>query len=621
MQSKTEQNTLLTIVVSGHLCAGTLLIALTGCGTNPTSVDDRVRRLLDSSTAQVHAEHSARLASRDAATLRTKTQNDQRPATANPAAAELRYTPATDQRDVSARLRTFASNVGILPAADGTIIQTQIITLQDSFRLSQESGRELLSAQEEYILTAISLLIERHLWGPRFFNDTRVSIAGAGDDGRFNHALSIVNTLRATQRLPYGGNLEAAWVWDATEQLREQATRGYTQSSRIVLSGNLPLLRGAGLVAREDLVQAERNVIYSARTFERFRRSYLVDIAADYFDLLQTKASIGNQRKQLESLLENERGTSAKVDAGRLEAFERDISKSQRLTAEASLSGLLERYLLQLDRFKIRLGIPVETAIDVQDDDLGLFEPDITLEDASVIALNLRLDLQNQRDQIDDQRRRVSNAQNTLLPDLNLDARATLPTDDDDQTGGMDFRADDSSYSAGITLSLPLDREQERLRLRQALIRLQRAERDYSQARDQIAVNVRSALRNIELARFQLRLAEEAVKINIQRERGQKLREATVTTQQKLDTQVSLLNAQNDRDRARTNLRNAVLNFLLESDQLRVGRNGDIEPIPGLTATSPDPGSASPDPVPAGADPAVPPAPEAPAGQDSAPAR
>lgn len=547
------------------------------------SVDEQVRGLV--------AEGSGRVLSTDVPPLREPRAEQWNvkgiaatdPGTVNPAAGELKFDAAASDRDVAARLNSYANAEGVpadssSPAPEGAMS----MSLEGAFKQSQRTGRELLSAQEQYISSAISLLIERHLWGPRLFNDTTFGLAGSGDNGRFANALSVINNMRATQRLPYGGSVEAQWVTNASEQLREAAGGRYTQSSSLVLSGNIPLLRGAGEVAREDLIQAERNLVYRARTFERFRRQYLVSIATDYFELLNTLASISNQERQLEALRKNARTRAALVEAGRIEAFEKGIADNEVLNAQAGLAGLREQYILQLERFKIRLGLPVNQPLTLVREIIDLPEPQIGLDEAAKLALGYRLDLQNQRDQLDDLRRAVKNAQNNELPDLNLNANATLPTNPNLRRGGLNFDPRNVQYSAGVMLGLPLDREQQRLSTRQAVITLQAAIRDYTQSRDNIAVSVRSALRNVELARFQLTLAEQQVEINKRRLRGQELKAGTVPTQFILDSQNALLSAENQRDRARTNLRTAVLNYLLESDQLRVSADGQLERLPGM---------------------------------------
>jgi hypothetical protein len=86
----------------------------------------------------------------------------------------------------------------------------------------------------------------------------------------------------------------------------------------------------------------------------------------------------------------------------------------------------------------------------------------------------------------------------------------------------------------------------------------------------------------VDLARFQLRLADEQVRINQRRLVGQELKRDELNTQTLVDTRNALLAAENQRDRARTNLRTAILNYLLETDQLRVGRDGTLERLPGM---------------------------------------
>jgi hypothetical protein len=86
----------------------------------------------------------------------------------------------------------------------------------------------------------------------------------------------------------------------------------------------------------------------------------------------------------------------------------------------------------------------------------------------------------------------------------------------------------------------------------------------------------------VPLARFQLDLAEQQVEINRRRLRAQKLQEDAVDPQQIVDTENDLLDAENARDRAKTRLRTAILGYLLETDQLRVTREGTLQVLPGM---------------------------------------
>jgi outer membrane protein TolC len=560
------------------------LAASAGCSSSPFALDDRIRKTAADGAIAAGLE---RMPEFDRSPPTPGARADQlrlQPGTANPPASGLSFTPADEARDVSVRLTSYSREAGvpIEGQVDAPGANVRTLDLFEALRLSQAHGREFLSAQEQYLLSAIDLLTTRRQWGPRLFNDTTLGLSGSGNGGDFSHTADLINRLRVSKRLPYGGSLEAQWVWNATEQLREQATGRYTQSSSLVLSGDVPLLRGAGQVAREDLIQAERNLVYAARSFERFRREYLVSIASDFYELLNARASIANQERQLESLRRNADRTGALVASGRLNGFERDIARSEVLSAEASLAGQRDQYILRLARFRVRLGLSDDQVLDVADAGSDLPEPEATMDQAASAALELRLDLQNQRDRLDDRRRALANARNGLLPDLNLRGSVTIPTDPDERVGGLAFTGDELDYSLSAALSLPLYREEERLRVRSAEIALRRAIRDYEQARDDVVVRVRAALRNVELARFQLTLAERQVAINERRKRAQDLQRNTIDAQRIVDTEIALASARNQRDRARTNLRIAVLNYLLESDQLRVARGGTPQPLPGM---------------------------------------
>jgi outer membrane protein TolC len=590
--------------VSAALAAS---LASSGCrDAGHARIERQVERILGEGSEKILADPVASTHTTPAQYPKDLTNTDRsasaltlRPATTNPAPGDLVYHPAAEKRDVAARLRTYAAAEGLLIAENLEGMQPPDasiprLSLTDSLTAAQRTGREYRNAEEDFILASIRLLIERHLWGPRLFNDTTLGLGADGANGSFDHALDIINQLKATKRLPYGGSVEAAWIVSATDQLREQATEGYRQSSRLALSGTVPLLRGAGDVAREDLIQAERDLIYQARTFERFRRELLVSIASDYFQLIQSRQAIVNQQRQLQSFRLLERETAAKVAAGRLDAFQVGNASNRVQSALSQLASLVDQHIFRLERFKIRLGLAVDEPISISGELVELPEPEVDVARAAELALDYRLDLQNERDKLDDARRAVANARNALLPDLDLKGELSIPTEPDDPTGGLSISAKELDYAASATFSLPLDREPERLRLRASMIQLQRLARDYEQERDNVIVEVRDSLRRVDNARIQLSIAERQVEINRERLRGLQLQIDTVEPQTIIDAENDLLEAENARDAARTALRNSVLNYLLASDQLRVGRDGTFTPLPGMDAIAPAPAPNAP---------------------------
>ncbi|MCC5786649.1 MAG: TolC family protein [Phycisphaerales bacterium] len=534
------------------------------------SIDRRTLKLLEERSKALGVEtRSPPIRYSDTRTGRDDFRN---PGTLNPDASDLGFRQAAEDRDVAARL---AAADQIDPDDPDPIL----INIFDALRIAQESAREFMTAEEEYVLAAIRVLIERHLWSPRLFNDTTVGVARSGTGSGADTTLRIINEMRARQRLPFGGQVEASWIYRATDQLRSASTEGYIQSSTLALTADIPLLRGAGMIAREDLIQAERNLIYAARRFERFRRQFLVDISNDFFSLLELQAVIESQETRLINQQRLLRRTEASVEAGRRAAFElAEVDNEVRATL-SRLESLREQYRLNLDRFRIRLGLDTDQPIEIDRTPFFLPEPDITPDEAAALALEYRLDLQIQRDQLGDSRRALANARNRVLPDLDLTGRVGL---DGDGASGLVYDFGETNYNVGVTFGLPLDREIERLGVRQASINLEQRRRSYEQFRDQVIVNARQSVRAIELARLQLTLAEERINITIQRLREQELKEDEISADDIIRAQDALTDAQNARDSELTNLRNAVLNFLLQTDQLRVAPDGTLLPLPGM---------------------------------------
>ncbi len=545
-----------------------LTLGSIGCGKG---TDRRINLALETSATDVDGGTFAPkrdFQSKD--DYRTDTQLEETPPTVNPPADDLEFEQAPPDRDVAARLDQYADI-----AASGTVLD-----LGEALKIAQASSREFLNAEEEYILAAIRLLIERHRFGPRFFNDTRLALDGNLDTTNNDTTLSIINELRAVQQLPYGGAIEASLIWNAAEMLREEVSGEYSSATTFAINANIPLLRNSGPIAKESLIQAERDLVYAARQFERFRRVFLVDIAVDYFDLVAQLSAIANLERSLGSRLQQQERTAARVAAGREAAFQTRRFEEQVLGVRSSLINAQERYILALDRFKVRLGLAVSDEVVIIPVEIRVPEPEITPKDAVALALNYRLDLQTRRDFIDDSRRDVANSKNQLLPDLDLDGGVRIGSDPNDNYGDFDFDFKETGYNASVTFGLPLDREIERLQLRASIIGLERDIRGYEQFRDNVIVDSRASVRAIDQARFGLSLAEQRIGINELILEQLVLEEADSLEITNAEDQ--LLESENARDLAFRDLRVSILNYLLSTGQMRVTREGQFDPLPGM---------------------------------------
>jgi outer membrane protein TolC len=466
------------------------------------------------------------------------------------------------------------------------------LDLEATLAYAIANARDYRFQKEDLFLTAIDLLVEKHLWGPRFFDNFTTRIVGTPERGDHDQVLEIVNELGVTQRLPWGGSVSASAIVNFVDEVRLAADGAEpvdSQASAVQLAASIPLLRGAGMVAREDLIQAYRNLVYATRDFERFRREFLFDIASEYYDLVQFQSEIVNQRQQLRNFRDLHLRTAALANAGRLAFFEVQRAEQQELFARNALIVAQDRYDTAVEAFKVRLGVPEDQSIVIRPSELAVPEP--ALEPASAVktAWDLRLDLQTAHDVVDDARRSVANAKNNLLPDVDVFASTTLRSDPGKQRAGLDLDAGDSSYTAGVTVGAPLDRRIEQLGYRRALIGLERTARSYDLLRDNIAFQVRRSVRNIRQAVATLELQNRNIATAEKRLVGVRLREDELGPRDFIEAQDDLLEALNTRDGALRNLRVSVLQYLLDTGQLRVSATGQWQPPAQLVEPRPQP--------------------------------
>lgn len=500
-----------------------------------------------------------------------------KPATVNPPVSELSFEAIPQAKeDADSIARRFEKMAQGDPNA-------KLFTFDDAISYSMRHADEFLTAEEAYLIIAIRLLIEEHKWTPLPTNVTAATFANDGDgSGRFNNALGIVNDLGVAQRLPFGGEVSASFVVAATQQLDDYLLSTDTQSADIVLEAAIPLLRGFGDVAQEDLIQARRNLVYAARGFEQFRRDFYYDLADDYLTLVLQLQGIANGERQVERSAAVEARTRALVESGRTEPFQADLATQNTLFALDRLSSQRELYRLTLDRFKARIGMPVDESIKIDPLEFKLPVPRVNPEEALGLAFRFRLDLQTERDIVDDFARKVDVARNNLLGDLDLLLTNNIPTNPLKPQSGLQFEPDYNDFRASLVFSMPLDRVPEDLRLRQAQIFLEQSKRQYFQARDNAAVAVRQAARGIERSQFSLVVQQKNVAAAMNRQAAIDAAPDRATPRDRTEAVDQLRRAQDSLDASRRDLQLAILRYLNNSGQLRIAPDGKFIPLPGM---------------------------------------
>jgi len=318
--------------------------------------------------------------------------------------------------------------------------------------------------------------------------------------------------------------------------------------SSIAVTLTQPLLRGAGYrAASEVLTQSERDVLYSVRDFTQFRKSFTVDITSQYFRALQNRESVRNSYlayKAFNDTVEREK-LLAETGQRPTKSFLYQVQQAQ-LSYDRRWRTAIRTYEQALDDLKVELGIPVTEPVILDRDDftkLAVIDPPGTLDEALTTALTTRLDLWNQRDQVEDAARKVKVALQDTLPTLNAVGGYDVKGDPGRSNVNVDGRR--RTLTGRLDLDLHLNQKPERNNVRAAQIAEQRARRELDLAEEQVRSSIRTAWRDLELARAQYELAQRGLALSEERVKleSELLTEGQGTARDLVDAQQDLIEA------------------------------------------------------------------------------
>ncbi|MCX5637680.1 MAG: TolC family protein [Planctomycetota bacterium] len=139
-----------------------------------------------------------------------------------------------------------------------------------------------------------------------------------------------------------------------------------------------------------------------------------------------------------------------------------------------------------------------------------------------------------------------------------------------------DARELEDLFITGLELDLPLDRVAEQNIYRKALIALNRRQREYEQASDTVALEVRTAYRDLVEASQRYKINFEALKMAQKRFKDAFLlmQYSRASSRRVLDAQNNLFDAQNAATEALVNYMVATLNFYRDTEALQVRPDG-----------------------------------------------
>ena len=379
------------------------------------------------------------------------------------------------------------------------IPESGVLNLQQAVEIATKFNREYQSRKESLYLSALGLTLTRHQYARQWFqtiDGTYLDDKSNGDDMTVDGLGGVDQQFLSLDGVLFNVGIAIDWTRFLTGDPR--TTLGS------ILSGDVavPLLgAGAGKAAREGLTQSERNVLYQIRTFNRFRKTFVVSIISDYYRVLEQKNSVTIAEKSYQRRIESTDQLKMEVEVGQKPSSEADEAMQELLKAENSLVTKRQSYEAALDRFKIRLSLPTDANIVLDQNELaaleeiGISQPEYTVEEAMEIALAQRLDLANTRDSLEDSARKLELAAQGLGVQLNLLGSAEVSSANKTAFDRLQFQQ--GAYSLGFESDLPLDRKAERNAYREALITVEQRNRSYDEDAENVKLDIREAYRDL----------------------------------------------------------------------------------------------------------------------------
>ena len=482
------------------------------------------------------------------------------------------------------------------------------LSLIQVLQVGARNSLDYQSRKENVFRTALSLDLTRHNF-ENIFNasaDSELGTDTTATDLNTNAAAGVSRALKN------GIDMSSSIGINLFNLLTQGGASSMGLSADASVS--IPLIRGSGEhIAAEPLTQAERDVIYELWDFERYKRTFSVNVARGYFNVLRQMDSVSNAEDNYRSSVASSRFSRRRADAGRIPEIEVDQAIQRELSARNNWISANEQLKSTLDSFKNTIGLPTDARIELDPNDLeqlrgraseileqmrraslegisetvppadapidlipanyedaGPYEIDESM--AVKLALENRLDLQIAIGEVYDAQREVIVRADALRAGLTLGGSAFVS--DNDDVG--DIRFDRGQYAALLSLDLPVERTRERNDYRNSLLNLEQATRNVQSLEDQIKFSIRSELRTLLESRESVKIQAQSVVVAEKRVRSNTifLEAGRTEIRNLLESQDALLAAQNSLTRAVIDYRIAELEMQRDLGLLKVNEKG-----------------------------------------------
>ncbi len=423
------------------------------------------------------------------------------------------------------QLISYTNNIAPSKSFTNSVV---FIPLQDAIQIAARNNNDYQKKKEDVFKTALNLRLEDHKFETSY-QGMISALLRSSNPGNAEESTGVALGADAglSKKFTTGATLSGKLAFDLVKLLTLDRSSAYGLLAD--LSVSIPLLRGAGIdVNTEALTQAQRNLLYSIRSFVQYRQDFIFSVSKSYLDTIETKQKTVNAEENYTRVYKSSERILALADAGRMSANDVGQALQDRISAENSVISARNRYSSQLDSLKLLLGLPPDALIEIDEREAEkltalalnneLINPELLnidfTTDLTYQSFTNRQDFLNIKDRVEDAQRKVNLAMNNLKAELTLDLRGSVG--EGKSIGSSDdasFKIDEGTYSAVLNMNLPWDRTSEMVSFKKSLINYDNAIYDLRNKEDDIKLQIRQDIRNIIEQDKTLILQKEAVRI------------------------------------------------------------------------------------------------------------
>lgn len=247
--------------------------------------------------------------------------------------------------------------------------QAPRMSFEDLFELALLNNRAYQSEKEALYEAALTLSLERFAYATKF------TVRGTTVDTTYTHrrvdgitvnSLAAPTSLTGDKLLATSGTLVGQFANNVAMTFNGPSGFAADVSSEILFDFTQRVFQRDVLL--EPLIQSERDLVYAARRYARFRKEFFFDVASTYYNILLTYRRVEIDAQNYFSQALNFQQARAEISSEITNA-PNVVFYNQYEQGVLSARSTLIRQCLQLedelDQMKLTLGLPTETLIDV----------------------------------------------------------------------------------------------------------------------------------------------------------------------------------------------------------------------------------------------------------------